>query len=477
MAKKNLLKAAREAILGKDQAYGFDPGDYDNPDDYPPPGSHNDLADLDRIVDSVLARIGKGVTQFKKDVPQGLGDAGRLMQAGVERIKSSPAVRVGTEPVGLALGAASGLIGGAVGAAGTPIKNLIQGRPLGQDLGRNVRETASKTAKFGYNVGKEGAFIAPVTAVGGSLGSAGLTASGVGTGVEKLGKGDYAGAGMDLGTAALGAYGAARQPNLTPGGVLDKQVKGLLGKVREVPGKIAGGVDRFFKQPNVTLGMSIKDVMSRFDFSKPWSKLSPAEKLAFEKAYNPSGKVGRNGEVSDPRSMWERMPQYLKQAKEVGPRPGKYYPDDDTPALDAKIHAEEQGLLSKLEKETSPKFSKSELKGQGKIVNGASKLKGSDIQEIFPTNLTGGLPFSQQRDITSGLTRAMNTNAGSDWENLGITIKHYYRGSIPPEVSSRLDLIKKMVGKNWPMSNYGKPDYGSVRWAAFEDILKQLGKR
>lgn len=78
--------------------------------------------------------------------------------------------------VGAATGAVGGLIGGAVGAVGTPIVNAIQGKPLLQDLGKNIKETASSTTKFGYEIGHSGTETAPLGAIG-KLGKAGRVAN------------------------------------------------------------------------------------------------------------------------------------------------------------------------------------------------------------------------------------------------------------------------------------------------------------
>lgn len=84
-----------------------------------------------------------------------------------DKITDLPFVRLPFKAVGAAVGLAGRAVGGAVGAVGTPIKNVIQNRPLMEGLGKNIVDTARDTAKFGFDTGVTGAKVAPLAALGG----------------------------------------------------------------------------------------------------------------------------------------------------------------------------------------------------------------------------------------------------------------------------------------------------------------------
>jgi len=158
-----------------------------------------------------------------------------------DNLKSNPMVRVGTEPVGLAGGAFGGAIGGLMGGVGNVVANAAEGRPLGENFGRDVMRTAKDTAGAGYSMGKGGA---ESYLMGKSGKVAGLALSAIPTakGVKGLMDKDYSlDTGLNLGMGLAGMYGSAKSPNLTPGGVLDPQLKALASRVKDAVG-VPGGM-------------------------------------------------------------------------------------------------------------------------------------------------------------------------------------------------------------------------------------------
>lgn len=168
-----------------------------------------------------------------------LGDAGGVLFDAYKKANRKFSV-----PVGLAAGALGGAVGGAVGAVGTPISNALRGRPLSQDLWKNTKESAVDTAEFGYGLGTSGADVAPLGGAG-KIVNAVVAAPLARDVYNDVSSGEIdAETGMNAAMLGMAARGIAKQPNLTPGGVFDPQLKALGSRFKDAVsgGAVPGGM-------------------------------------------------------------------------------------------------------------------------------------------------------------------------------------------------------------------------------------------
>lgn len=159
-----------------------------------------------------------------------LGKAADTISEGFDKFKETPAMRQLRLATGAAVGTAGAIAGAAVGTVLTPAERLLS---LGQNvkekgfgeglkqtieetpeaLKKNIVDTATDTAKFGYEIGDEGAAQAPLAA-GGKLVNAAQAYSQGYHGVEDIQKGEYLKGGIELGSALLSGKQAVKGKGL-----------------------------------------------------------------------------------------------------------------------------------------------------------------------------------------------------------------------------------------------------------------------
>lgn len=255
-----------------------------------------------------------------------LGDQASNVVGGLNNSWQNAAKATGVpQAIGGATGALGGALGAIVGAIGNPIANTIQGKPTFQDWGKDVVDTAKSTAGAGYQMGEQGAIQAPL-GFGGKIVRGAMAIPPAMNAVNDVKSGNIGlSTGLNAGAAALGAYGAATDPNWTPGGILDSQLKALGSQIAESAGGLGGTMHKASYQ---MLAQAIRD-----------SDVPAADKQAFlQKLYpglqndNPNFDSGRfDAAVNDgtltrassasPRMSkmdYELMADAFKQAKEAG---------------------------------------------------------------------------------------------------------------------------------------------------------------
>lgn len=207
---------------------------------YEPPIEITRYLDVQKADNSTFAKVAGGIQSASNFITGGVSKlgqatAGRLFGGaawvggraaegfgapeGTAARAYEEAKRMGSpqKAVGGVVGLAGQAIGGTVGAIGTPIANAIKGQPLLQDLGKNVAETAASTGDLGERSGEGGvnAFISSKV-FGGKILSGALSAPTAYAAYRSYKGGDMANAGLYAGLAALGLYGASKQPTLLP---------------------------------------------------------------------------------------------------------------------------------------------------------------------------------------------------------------------------------------------------------------------
>lgn len=159
-----------------------------------------------------------------------LGKAADTISKGFDKFKETPAMRQLRLVTGAAVGTAGAIAGATVGTVLTPTERLlslgknVKEKGLGEGfkqtieetpeaLKKNIIDTAADTAKFGYEIGDEGAAQAPLAA-GGKLVNAAQAYSQGYHGVEDIQKGEYLKGGIELGSALLSGKQAIKGKGL-----------------------------------------------------------------------------------------------------------------------------------------------------------------------------------------------------------------------------------------------------------------------
>ena len=168
-------------------------------------------------------------TSFEPSIPiderNVFGKVADVINSGLDSYMSAPVIKQVGQVTGAAFAIPSAVIGGAVGAIGTPIKNVIQNKPVFQDFGKNVVDNAKKTGEFAYNIGSQ-APMAPIALAGKAVTLPLAYAQGV-QGARDISTGYKTGdiplmvqGGIEFGSAALGTRSSLK----TKGLVVDKSV-------------------------------------------------------------------------------------------------------------------------------------------------------------------------------------------------------------------------------------------------------------
>jgi hypothetical protein len=167
------------------------------------------------------------------------GKAADVINEGYDKYKNAPVIKQATQVVGGAVGAAGGLIGGAIGAVANPIANVIENKPIFEGEGKAIVDTAKSTAKFGYDIGKEGAAAAPLGGAGRAVNLAvayGQGYQGANDLIEGYKEGDAAKmfeGGLSLGTSVVGAKSAFGNHGVLLDPEVAKQIKELPAEARK----------------------------------------------------------------------------------------------------------------------------------------------------------------------------------------------------------------------------------------------------
>lgn len=166
------------------------------------------------------------------------GKAADVINEGYEGYKNLPGVKQASQIVGGAVGAAGAVVGGVVGAVANPIKNLAQNKPIFEGEGQAILDTAKDTAKFGFDIGKEGAAAAPLGGAGRAVNLAmayGQGYQGAQDLIEGFKEGDTAKifeSGLSLGTAVYGAKSAMHTKGILIDPDVAAQIKQLPAQAR-----------------------------------------------------------------------------------------------------------------------------------------------------------------------------------------------------------------------------------------------------
>lgn len=188
---------------------------------------------------SSAARQGRATWTPEFAKASGLGKAAMVTNLAYEGFKRLPGISQAATAVGGAVGLGGGLIGGAVGAAGQVGKNLLLGKPLSKGVWKSAKETAKETAKFGFETGKEAV---PAFAMGAAgkvpnalmaFGAGYQGAKDVSQGIKEGDTSKALAGGLALGTAALGAYGAAKTKGLFVNPDAVRVIKGAPSAIKE----------------------------------------------------------------------------------------------------------------------------------------------------------------------------------------------------------------------------------------------------
>jgi hypothetical protein len=283
-----------------------------------------------------LAALGQGasnaVSGLYNGFSQGMHDVGgtKPIKAGLSGLGINndwlPATPGVGEMVGNAVGAAGRSIGGLVGEIGNPIANAFQGKPLLQNQLQAINDTAEATGQFGQQIGEAGAVQAPLGGAGKIIRGA-MAVPPMMNVVNDVKSGNVGlGTGLNAGAAAMGLYGAATDPNWTPGGVFDPQLKAL-GEQLGIPGGMT-----MHKATYQMLAQAIRDAQEngtvppeetqaflKMLYPKLASDNANFDSSRFDAAVNEGVLTNRSGHPpSMSKADYELIAQAFKDARDTG---------------------------------------------------------------------------------------------------------------------------------------------------------------
>jgi hypothetical protein len=366
-----------------------------------------------------------------------LGKIGMGITSAVEGIQESPFVKYPAKAVGAAVGAAGGVIGGAVGAAGTPIANVIKGRPLFENLGKNIAQTASETAGFGYETGETGTKVAPLAGLG-KIPSAIMAAPELYEGVKEKDPGKLA-------AGVLGVVGA----KFSKGKFIDPELSAGL---------------KTLKQKGLTLPKFGKQVAG--DASKQLERAAQV----YEQA------------VNLPLKLKQRLLQKGKSAGSLlveneiplthDPKTMTYNTSKELEAMPAKFETPEKLLEAELDTDPSKKFSLSSVRDAiYKQLDSEDMLASERLRQKAHVDEFIQPEIEARGDLLSG--KELNSVKRGMW-GLAYDMGNPTRNELANDMGH---IIKRMIEEGYPDANIKRLNAHIGDLADTQRILQTLNGR